>query len=62
LRDVYRIDGTTLAFEQLRPDGSRPPARAGSALIDDPGAKRLLLFGGAGTCNAFADTWELSLD
>jgi len=62
LRDVYRIDGTTLAFEQLRPDGSRPPARAGSALIDDPGAKRLLLFGGTGSGNAFADTWELSLD
>ena len=62
LRDVYRVDGTTLAFEELRPAGSRPPARAGAALIDDPGASRLLLFGGTGSGNAFADTWELTLD
>ena len=46
LRDVYRVDGTTLAFEELRPDGARPPARAGAALIDDPGNGRVLLFGG----------------
>ena len=37
LRDVYRVDGTTLAFEELQPDGARPPARHGAALIDDPG-------------------------
>ena len=62
LRDVYRVDGTTLAFERLRPEGSRPQARAGAALIDDPGAARLLLFGGTGSGDAFADTWELTLD
>jgi hypothetical protein len=62
LRDGYRVDGTTLAFEQLRPEGSRPPARAGAALIDDPDAGRLLVFGGKGSGNAFADTWELTLD
>jgi Galactose oxidase, central domain len=62
LRDVYRVDGTTLAFEQLRPEGSRPPARAGAALIDDAGGSRMLLFGGTGGGNAFADTWELALD
>jgi Galactose oxidase, central domain len=62
LRDVYRVDGTTLAFEQLRPEGSRPTARAGAALIDDPGAGRLLVFGGKGSGNPFADTWELTLD
>jgi Galactose oxidase, central domain len=61
-RDVYRVDGTTLTFERLRPEGPRPPARAGAALIDDPGASRLLLFGGTGSGNAFADTWELILD
>jgi len=62
LRDVYRVDGTTLAFEQLRPEGSRPPSRHGAALIDDPGASRLLLFGGTGSGDAYADTWELTLD
>jgi N-acetylneuraminic acid mutarotase len=62
LRDVYRVDGTTLAFEQLRPEGSRPPARAGAALVDDPAAGRLLLFGGTGSGDAYADTWELTLD
>ena len=58
LRDVYRVDGTTLAFEELRPDGARPPARAGEALIDDPGNGRVLLFGGTATGDAFADTWQ----
>ena len=60
LRDVYRVAGTTLAFEMLRPDGARPPARAGAALIDDPGNGRVLLFGGTAG-DAFADTWQLTL-
>jgi galactose oxidase-like protein len=62
LRDVYRVDGTTLAFERGRPDGPRPSARAGAALIDDPAATRVLLFGGTRGDDAFADTWELTLD
>jgi len=53
--------GTTLTFQRLRPNGARPSARAGAALIDDPGSSRLLLFGGTGSGNAFADTWELTL-
>jgi N-acetylneuraminic acid mutarotase len=61
LRDVYRVDGTTLAFEQLRPEGPRPQARHGAALIDDPGRSRVLLFGGTGSGDAFDDTWELTL-
>jgi hypothetical protein len=61
-RDVFRVDGSTLAFEPMRPDGSRPPARAGAALIDDPDGNRVLLFGGTGSGDAFADTWELSLN
>ena len=60
LRDVYRVDGTTLAFEELQPQGARPPARAGAALIDDPGNGRVLLFGGTAG-DAFADTWQLTL-
>ena len=60
LRDVYRVDGTTLAFEPLRPQGSRPPARAGAALVDDPGGSRVLLFGGTANEGAFADVWELT--
>ena len=62
LRDVYRVDGTTLAFEELHPDGARPPARHGAALIDDPGNDRVLLFGGTAGGDAFADTWELTLN
>jgi hypothetical protein len=62
LRDVYRVDGTTLAFERLRPEGSRPRARAGAALIDDPSGNRMLLFGGTAGGGAFDDTWELNLD
>ena len=61
LRDVYRVDGTTLAFEGLRPDGARPQARAGTALVDDPDNERVLLFGGTATGDAFADTWQLTL-
>jgi N-acetylneuraminic acid mutarotase len=60
LRDVYRVDGTTLAFEALRPDGARPPARAGAALVDDPGNGRVLLFGGTAG-DVFADIWQLTL-
>lgn len=62
LRDVYRVDGTTLAFEPLHPEGSRPPGRAGAAFIDDPDGSRVVLFGGTGSGDAFADTWELTLD
>ena len=62
LRDVYRVDGTTLGFEELRPKGARPPARHGAALIDDPGNDRVLLFGGTAGGDAFADTWELTLN
>ena len=62
LRDVYRVDGTTLTFERLRPDGARPAARAGAALVDDPDGDRILLFGGTASDGAFADTWELTLD
>ena len=39
LRDVYRVDGTTLAFEELRPDGARPPARAGASAHRRPGQR-----------------------
>jgi N-acetylneuraminic acid mutarotase len=62
LRDVYRVDGTTLAFERLRPAGSRPSGRAGAALIDDPSASRVLVFGGTSRVRTFADTWELTVD
>ena len=59
LRDVYRVDGTTLAFEQLR--RTAPGRRPERALIDDPGNGRVLLFGGTATGDAFADTWQLTL-
>ena len=61
LRDVYRVDGTTLAFQELHPDGARPPARAGAAFIEDPGNGRLLLFGGTANRGAFDDIWQLAL-
>ena len=62
LRDVYRVDGTTLAFEAIRPDGPRPSRRAGATLIDDPGNNRVLLFGGRNERKALADLWALSLE
>jgi hypothetical protein len=61
LRDVYRVDGTTLAFERLRPEGSRPRARAGAALIDDAAGGRLLLFGGRNGSRSLDDLWQLTL-
>jgi N-acetylneuraminic acid mutarotase len=61
LRDVYRVDGTTLAFERLRPEGSRPRARAGAALIDDAAGGRLLLFGGRNASRTLDDLWQLTL-
>ena len=62
LRDVYLVDGRSLAFKELRPQGARPAARHGAALIDDPGNSRVLLFGGTASSDAFPDTWELTLD
>ena len=56
-----RVDGTTLAFQELHPDGARPPARAGAALIEDPGNGRLLLSGGTANRGAFDDIWQLAL-
>ena len=54
--------GRSLAFKELRPQGARPAARHGAALIDDPGNSRVLLFGGTASSDAFHDTWELTLD
>jgi len=60
-RDVYVVDGTTQAFEQLSPAGSRPPGRAGATLIDDPAGGRLLLFGGRNASRSLDDLWQLTL-
>jgi hypothetical protein len=61
LRDVYRVDGRTLAFDELRPKGARPSGRAGAALIEDSSGGRVLLFGGTIASRALDDTWQLTL-
>jgi hypothetical protein len=61
LRDVYRVDGATLAFDALAPAGSRPPGRSGAALVDDAAGGRLLLFGGTNASRSLGDLWQLTL-
>ncbi len=60
-RDVFALDGRTLAVEPVTPAGARPPGRAGGTLIDDAAGGRLLLFGGTSASRALGDTWELTL-
>jgi hypothetical protein len=62
LRDVYRSTARRSPSKSCARMVPAPRARHGAALIDDPGNHRVLLFGGTAGGDAFADTWELTLD
>jgi galactose oxidase-like protein len=64
LGDTWRFKGAPGAtWTQLSPNTS-PPARDNLAMIDDPGRKAVLLFGGfepSGSCGSeVGDTWQFS--
>ena len=59
--DVVRVDLVTLGVEAFWTRTSGPAPRSGAALVDDPAAERLLLFGGStdGTSGASGELWQL---
>jgi hypothetical protein len=48
-------------LEQLRSDDLDPARRARSALIDDPAAERMLLFGGLTSDGVSNEVWQAVL-
>ena len=61
LRDVYRVDETTLVFEELRPDGARPPpGRRGAHRRLRHRPRPVVRRHRERRC--VPDTWELTLD
>ncbi len=63
LNDTWAYDPAANIWTDLKPSGALPAARAGPAMAYDPGARRLILFGGeSGPTNNDAggssnDTW-----
>ncbi len=58
--DVVRIDLETMAVEPFWTRSDGPAPRSGAALVDDPAAERLLLFGGATDDSApSGELWQL---
>jgi hypothetical protein len=60
LRDLWRLDLGSLAWEALQPAGESPSARSGSAMQFDATTGRILMFGGTDGSSALDDLWELA--
>ena len=66
--DLYRFDTRTAAWEQLRPSGPLPPARAFAASVGDERSRRVYVYGGANYGPMFAnfvaydDLWAYAPD
>ena len=62
LDDLWRLDLSAQTWHAVAVTGSKPPARYDAALIVDPVAHRLLLFGGHdSTGTVFGDVWSIPL-
>lgn len=59
--DLSVIDATTLEATVVGAGDGAPPARSGAALVDDPAAERLVLFGGATQGGVTGDLWQLRI-
>jgi len=44
--DVWRLNGATLAWTRVNPNGTRPTGRNGHSAVYDPGSNRMVIFGG----------------
>jgi hypothetical protein len=62
LGDLWTLDLASLEWTAVRLEGDAPSARSGAAMVVDPEAARLLLFGGLAGDGATADTWALALN
>jgi hypothetical protein len=60
LADLWVLPDSGADAIELVPDGERPGGRAGAAMIADPAADRVLLFGGRDAAGGFGDTWALT--
>jgi hypothetical protein len=61
LADLWRWDLTTDGWERIVvAGGDGPAARSGASAIVDPVRGRILVFGGLGDRQPFADLWQLA--
>ena len=56
--DLWSYAVESNAWEQLEPDGPRPPAREDHSAVWSPAAGRMLVFGGARDGRGLADLWS----
>lgn len=61
LRDLWRLDLTTLDWHAIESTGERPSARSGAAMVTDLQRGRIILFGGRSRSEAFDDLWTLPI-
>ena len=61
LSDIVTFDAKTLAASAVAQAGEAPAGRSSAALVDDPAAERLLLFGGLDGSGALDELWQLDL-
>lgn len=60
LNDLWSYSLAQRRWEELRPEGDKPPARLGHTLVLDSRRQRLVLFGGQAS-GFFNDTWAYDL-
>ena len=61
LADIVTFEATTVAAGTVAQAGDAPGGRAGAALVDDPAAERLILFGGRDGTGVLDELWQLDL-
>jgi hypothetical protein len=62
LADAYVVGGSSLRMTALAITGDvTPNPRSAATLIADPARARVLLVGGRGDANSFADLWQLTI-
>ncbi|MBN1321722.1 MAG: S-layer homology domain-containing protein [Thermoleophilia bacterium] len=57
LRDTWGYDAASNTWTELHPVGTLPPARRFHSMAYDPGAKKVILFGGSGATGLLRDSW-----
>ena len=57
LGDTWLYDPAANTWTNLQPGGTTPSARSGHAMVYDPEAKKVVLFGGKDSTGLLDDTW-----
>jgi len=56
--DIWEWDGANSTWTDVTPEGDKPSARSGHAMVYDSGRGKVVLFGGEDDDNSLNDIWE----